>query len=130
MKIVTLCWATAIALATTGFAQPLASQPPPTVSTNAGLVSAGAMDAFAAAHVEVAALRSKVQAELAEPRSKKAEVQISVRAKLHDATLRVLKAHDLTEGEFARLTRLVSTDDTLRKQFDEVVARLSAGRGG
>ena len=132
MKFVTLCYAaaTAIALATMSLAQPLASQPPPTaVSVNAGLVSASALDAFAAAHVEVAALRGKAQAELAEPRSKKAEVQISVRAKLQDGTLRALKAHNLTEAEFARLTRLVSTDDALRKQFDEAVARLSAGRG-
>ena len=133
MKFVTLCYAaaTAIALATMSLAQPLASQPPPTaaVSVNAGLVSASALDAFAAAHVEVAALRGKAQAELAEPRSKKAEVQISVRAKLQDGTIRALKAHNLTEAEFARLTRLVSTDDALRKQFDEAVARLSAGRG-
>ena len=131
MKFVTLCYAaaTAIALPTMSLAQPLASQPPTAVSVNAGLVSASALDAFAAAHVEVAALRGKAQAELAEPRSKKAEVQILVRAKLQDGTLRALKAHNLTEAEFARLTRLVSTDDALRKQFDEAVARLSAGRG-
>ena len=98
-------------------------------SISAASISAASMDSFAAAHVEVEALRSKAQAELAEPRSKKGETQVTLREKLQEGTLGVLKAHGLTEAEFTRLTRLVSTDGALRKQFDEAVARYAASRG-
>ena len=110
----------------------MASQQVPVAQTPVAMsvVSASVMEAFAAAHVEVAALRTKVQAELAEPKSKKPEVQASLRDKLQLNTERILKQHGLTESEFARLTRLVSTDDALRKQFEEAIAKLTVGRGG
>ena len=133
MKRLTLWYrlATAIALATMTSARLLPSQQSPVaVTTSGGAVSASVMEAFAAAHAEVAALLSKVQAELAEPKSKKPEVQASLRDKLQLNTERILKQHDLTESGFAQLTRRVSTDDAVRKQFDEAVAKLTAGRGG
>jgi len=104
--------------------RPLASQPPPSV------VDSSQVAAFAAAHLEVSAVRSKAQAELAEPRAKKAEVQASVRERLHQTTDRILKMHNLTEAEFSRLTRQVSTDDALRKRFEAALARLGPPGGG
>ena len=129
MSLATACYrlATAIALATTVLTAPLAAQQSPVEMV---VISASVMEAFTAAHVEVATLRTKLQAELAEPKSKKPEVQASLRDKLQVNTERILKQHGLTESEFAQLTRAVSTNDALRKQFDEAVAKLTAGRGG
>ena len=83
------------------------------------------LDAFVAAHLAVAALRGRMQAELAELKAKKPEVQAELREKLHVETLRLLREHNITPTEFARLTRLVSTDDAARKIFDETLLRLS-----
>ncbi|MEO7362523.1 MAG: DUF4168 domain-containing protein [Gemmatimonadaceae bacterium] len=88
-------------------------------------ISAAAMDAFAAAHIAIAAFRGKVQAELAEPRSKKAEAQEMLREKLQVGTERVLKEHELSDAEFTRLTRRVSTDAVARQQFEEALERLT-----
>jgi hypothetical protein len=95
------------------------------VAVNAGSISQAAMDTFAATHIAIAELRGKVQAELAEPRSKKPEVQASLREQLQSGTERLLKEHNLTDAEFTRLTRRVSTDDVARKQFEDALARLS-----
>lgn len=87
-------------------------------------ISSAVMDNFVAANSAIAEFRGKVQGELAEPRSKKPETQEMLRAKLHDGTERLLKEHHLTEAEFTALTRRVSTDDVVRKQFEEATARL------
>lgn len=94
-------------------------------AVDAGSITQTAMDSFAAAHLAIAELRGKVQAELAEPRSKKPETQASLREKLQSGTERLLKEHNLTDAEFTRLTRRVSTDDVARKQFEDALARLS-----
>jgi hypothetical protein len=90
-------------------------------------VSPTAIEALAKAHVALTALRSQLQAEMAEPKAKKPAVQTELRARLQTETTRVLKEHGMTAAEFARLTRRVSTDDALRKVFDESVARVSSG---
>lgn len=92
-------------------------------------LSPAALESFAKAHVAVSALRSQLQAELADPKSKKTEAQAQLRDKLLAGTQRILKAHGLTDTEFARITKRVSTDDALRKAFDEVVARITGGKG-
>lgn len=104
--------------------RPLGSQSQPAV------IDSSTVAAFAAAHAEVSAVRGKAQAELAEPKAKKAEVQVAIREQLHQTTDRILKAHNLTEAEFTRLTRQVSTDDALRKRFEEALARLAQPGGG
>lgn len=88
-------------------------------------ISAAAMDNFVAANAAISEFRGKVQAELAEPRSKKPETQEMLRAKLQDGTERLLKEHHLTDAEYTQMTRRVSTDDVARKQFDEAMARLT-----
>lgn len=94
-------------------------------AATAGSISPALMDSFAAAHAAIGELRGKVQAELAEPRSKKAETQALLREKLQSGTERLLKERNLTDAEFTRLTRRVSTDEVARKQFEEAVARLA-----
>jgi hypothetical protein len=107
-------------------AQPPAS-PAPAQSADSA-VSAAALEVFAKAHIAVAALRAQMQAELADPRTKKLPEQLALREKLHVNTLRLLKEHGLTEAEFARLTQRISTDNIMRKDFDALLARLPGGK--
>ena len=88
-------------------------------------IGAAAMDAFVAAHIEIAAFRGKLQAELAEPRSKKIEIQQTLHEKLQAGVARLLKEHNLTDAEFTQMTRRVSTDDVVRQQFEEALTRLA-----
>lgn len=88
------------------------------------------MDSYAKAHLALTSLRSKVQAELADPKAKKPEIQTALREKLQADTQRVLSENGLSAAEFARVTRLVSSNDTVRKTFERAVERLSAGKGG
>ena len=92
------------------------------------LVSATAMETFVKAHIAVAVLRGQVQAELADTKAKKPEAQATLREKLQVGTQRILKEHGLTEAEFVRLIRRVSTDDVVRRAFDEALARLTGGK--
>ena len=92
------------------------------VSPGAGLhaqsadsaISAASMETFAKAHIAVSAFRGQVQAELADPKAKKADVQATLRDKLQVGIVRILKEHGLTEPEFTRLTRRISTDTATR----------------
>ena len=88
-----------------------------------------ALESFVKAHLAVSVLRGQTQAELADTKSKKTEVQAQLREKLLVGTQRILKENGLTEVEFARLTKRVSTDDAMRKAFDDVVSRLTGGKG-
>lgn len=83
------------------------------------------MESFARAHLAIAALRDRVQAELAEPKSKKPEVQAELREKLRAGRVAILKEHALTDEFFARLTHRVAVDDEARKAFESLLARLS-----
>ncbi len=89
------------------------------------VVTPAAMESFARAHAAIATLRDRVQAELAEPKSKKPEVQAELREKLRTERLRLLKEHGLSEEAFARLTHRVAVDDGARKAFEEALARLA-----
>ena len=89
-----------------------------------------AIDALAKAHLAMTALRTQLQAEMAEPKNKKPLLQVELRAKLQTETSRVLKEHGLTTEEFARLTRRVSTDDALRTVFEAALSRLAGAKSG
>ena len=82
------------------------------------------METCARAHAAIATLRDQVQSELAEPKSKKPEVQAELREKLRSERLRLLKEHGLTEEAFARLTHRVAVDDETRKAFEGALAKL------
>lgn len=92
-------------------------------------ISAAAVDSFAKAFLAVSALRSQLQGELADPSAKKPDRQAALRAKLLEGITAVLRQHGMGQAEFAALTRRVSSDDVLRKSFEEAVARLSAAKG-
>jgi hypothetical protein len=99
---------------------PAASQAQASDST----FSPEAAQRFAKTYLAVSTFRDALQAELAEPKAKKPEVQAELREKLRTGVQRILKEHDFTEAEFARLTRLVSLDGEARKTFEDALARL------
>jgi Domain of unknown function (DUF4168) len=109
--------------ALTTLPSPAASQGAPDTT-----ITAAALEAFAKAHLAVSGLRAQVQAELADPKAKKPEEQAALREKLQVNTRRLIAAQGLTEAEFARMTRRVSTDDVLRKAFEAALARLGDGK--
>jgi len=114
-------------VATVCFLQParvLQSQPPADSA-----VTTAALDGYVKAFLAVSALRSQMQAELADPASKKQDVQAALRQKLQAGSVGLLKSHGLTEETFARMTRRVSTDDAVRKAFEAAVSKWSAGKG-
>ena len=92
-------------------------------------ISTSVVDNFAKAFLAVSALRSQLQGELADPAAKKPDRQSALQAKLQEGIAAILQQHGLGTAEFAVLTRRVSTDDVLRKSFEEAVARLSAAKG-
>ena len=89
------------------------------------VVAPATMEAFARAHLAIAALRDRVQAELAEPKSKKPEVQGELREKLRTGRLAILKEHGLSDDAFAHLTHRVAVDEEARKTFEALLAKLS-----
>lgn len=84
------------------------------------------MAAFARAHTAISALRDRAQTELAEPKNKKDEAMKHVREKLRAQVLQVLKEHQMTEGRFDSLTRLVSADPEQRKAFEAALALVTS----
>jgi len=92
--------------------------------TSSTQVSADEMATFARAHSAISLLRDKAQAELAEPKNKKDEAMAQVREKLRAQVLQVLKEHQMTEGRFDSLTRLVSADPEQRKAFEAALAQV------
>lgn len=84
------------------------------------------LQAFVRAHAAVTQIRDRIQAQMAEPRNKKIEEQTTLREKLKTSIADALKAEKLTAAEFDRLTKLVATDDAVRKAFDTALADLAA----
>jgi hypothetical protein len=76
---------------------------------------------FAKAFAAVAKVRDQVQAELAEPRNKKDEAQAQLHEKLRTSIAKIIQEHGFTEEQYNRLTYAVSTDNELRKAFDELL---------
>jgi transketolase len=112
---------TLLVVPTTRTGQLGAQQPPPDSA-----ISARALEVFATTHVAVSALRDRYQAQFAEPRNKKPEVQLELRSKMQGELQELLKGNGLTEEEFARLTRHVASDTAARRAFEQVVARLES----
>lgn len=99
-----------------------AGQAAATVAT----IPADKLEAFARAHRAIDQVREHANAEFADPRNKKSEVQENLRDKLHEDVRKVLKEHNLTEAEFDRFTMVVSADTAQRRTFDALVAQLSS----
>lgn len=88
-------------------------------------IPADKLEAFAKAHVALDQLREQANAEFADPRNKKAEVQEKLRDKLRSDVKQALKTLNLTEAEFDRFTLAVSADTAQRRAFDALVAQLT-----
>lgn len=82
------------------------------------------LEPFARAHIAIDHVRERANAEFADPRNKKNEVQENLRDKLREDVRKVLKEHNLTEAEFDRFTMAVSADTAQRRAFDALVAQL------
>ena len=81
------------------------------------------IESYVRAHLALAAVRDKEQAELAEPRSKKAEVQAEIRQRYRGLRAEALKGAGYTEAHFTAVTKRISTDDALRGKFEAALAR-------
>ena len=92
----------------------------------ATVIPADKLEAFARAHIAIDQVREHANAEFADPRNKKNEVQENLRDKLHEDVRKVLKEHNLTEAEFDRFTMAVSADTAQRRAFDALVSQLSS----
>jgi hypothetical protein len=87
----------------------------------AGAIPADKLEAFARAHVALDQLRERANAEFADPRNKKSEVQEKLREKLREDV-----KHNLSAAEFDRFTLAVSADTAQRRAFDARVAQLTS----
>jgi hypothetical protein len=107
----------ALAIATTASYTPLLAQ--------GSTIGTEQLTVFAKAHTAIAAARDAVQAELAQTKNKTPEAQKQLQEKLHEQITHVLHENQLTQQEFDRLLYAISSNEELRKSFDEVVTKLT-----
>jgi hypothetical protein len=81
--------------------------------------------AFAKLQVAISQVRDSIQAQLAQARNKTPQAQQQLRDKLHAQVEDILHHAGVTDDEFQRKTYIVSTDSTVRKMFDAVIAQLT-----
>ncbi|MBC7893859.1 MAG: DUF4168 domain-containing protein [Cytophagaceae bacterium] len=111
-----------LGLGVLGTPAPVASQ----AAASAAGIPTDKLEAFARAHIAIDQVRERANAEFADPRNKKADVQEKLRDKLRDDVRKVLKEQNLTEAEYDRFTMAVSADTAQRRAFDALVAQLTA----
>jgi hypothetical protein len=80
---------------------------------------------FAKAHVAIGVAHDSTDAQLAQTRNKKPEVQEQLQAQLHSQVAAILKQNGLTEADYEHKIYLVSVDPGARKDFDAMVAQIS-----
>src|SRR5690349_18204789 len=80
---------------------------------------------FAKAHVAIGVAHDSTDAQLAQTRNKKPEVQEQLQAQLHSQVAAILKQNGLTEADYEHKIYLVSVDPGIRKDFDAMVAQIS-----
>jgi hypothetical protein len=83
------------------------------------------LTAYAKAFTAIAVARDSAHAALALPKNKKDEVQRDLRDKLHQEIDQILKAQGMTAEQYARITYVIATDEQRRKDFEEILARVS-----
>lgn len=102
------------------------AQPPQSAAAPGTDSTVALIEGYVRAHQALAAVRDKEQAELAEPRSKKTEVQAEIRERYRGVRVEALKAVGYTEAKFNAVTKRISTDDSLRLRFEATLARQGA----
>ena len=80
---------------------------------------------FAKAHVAIGVAHDSTDAQLAQTRNKKPEVQEQLQAQLHSQVAAILKQNGMTEADYEHKIYLVSVDPGARKDFDAMVAQIS-----
>lgn len=119
---------TALVLAASAFAATasLGAQPPAGAGAAVADSTTHLIERYVRAHLALAGMRDKEQAELAEPRSKKGEVQTEIRTRYIGLRAAALKGAGYTEAQFKADTKRISTDDALRLKFEAALARATA----
>ena len=115
--------------ATIGVAVPIAAATTPCVvyaqQTNAAAIGQDSLAAYVRAYAAIATIRDRMQNELADPKTKKGEVQEQVRDKLRARIAQVLKEQGLTESMYELTTHAISVDPVQRKRFEQALADLA-----
>lgn len=99
---------------------------PRTLAAQAAPPDSARFAAFVRAHLAIASVRDRIQAELADPRSKKTEDQAALREKLKGAIAEALKQEKITQADFDHFTYLVATDTSARRLFDAEITALTS----
>jgi hypothetical protein len=84
------------------------------------------LTAYARAFAAIALVRDSAHVALALPRNKTDEIQRELRDKLHKDIDQILKAQGITAEQYAQITYVIATDDTRRKSFEGILAKLTA----
>lgn len=93
--------------------------------TSAAAIGQDSLAAYVRAYAAIALIRDRMQNELADPKTKKGEVQEQVREKLRSQIAQVLKEQGLTETLYQHMTHAISVDPEQRKRFDQALAELT-----
>ena len=93
--------------------------------TSAAAIGQDSLVAYVRAYAAIALIRDRMQNELADPKTKKGEVQEQVREKLRSQIAQVLKEQGLTETSYQHMTHAISIDAEQRKRFDQALAELT-----
>ena len=93
--------------------------------TSAAAIGQDSLAAYVRAYAAIALVRDRMQNELADPKTKKGEVQVQVREKLRAQIAQVLKEQGLTETLYQHMTHAISVDAEQRKRFDLALAELA-----
>lgn len=120
MRRTLLTWAIGLSLVTAAAPSVAASQ-----AAASGVMSHDELMSFARIYVAIGQARDSVDVELAQARNKKDEAQQQLRDKLRDQIAEILHHGGMTNDEYQRKVYYVSTNDSLRKTFDGIVAQLT-----
>jgi hypothetical protein len=89
-------------------------------------LSEAQLTAYAKAFAAITVVRDQIHAELALPRNKTDETQRELREKLQKQVDQILKEQSLTQAQFVRITYVISSDTTQRRNFEAILARVAA----
>jgi len=86
------------------------------------LIPESQLQAYAAAHVEVQAVRDDLHAELSRLANKTDEAQEEIREAIRLRVIDILEAHGFTEERFEAITFVLSVDESQQQKFRELLA--------
>lgn len=124
LAIRSLVTAVVLGLATEGIAGPRAAAAQlPTPGREQRSLTSDDVRTIAAIHAALLQLRDSSNVDMARARNKTREAQARLQDQFREKVAALLRSHGLDEAEFERRRYLVSTNDSLRLEFDALVAR-------